>query len=202
MLSWALKIKCIIFGIGLSFLKGTWETKKLLIYLFFEVWNLTCYELQKCFRGRKEVEAERSRVRDKFFMSFGQCCEDVSWYSTGSTFFFKVFHIHAPKWFIIFTMLLFPIVVPSVPGIFFGLLMLSKLCLFHIFRLLFAYSGSALVQIRIFSGSSFSSLTQSMLLMFLPLWAHADCFKNLFKTMVRVLVLSCVLLILSALKIW
>lgn len=40
--------------------------------------NSAAIKIQKCYRGRKEVEAERSRVRDKFFLTFGQSCEDVS----------------------------------------------------------------------------------------------------------------------------
>ncbi|GMP76227.1 hypothetical protein CsSME_00032998 [Camellia sinensis var. sinensis] len=33
--------------------------------------------MQKCFRGRKAVEAERLRVRDHFFMTYGKHCQNV-----------------------------------------------------------------------------------------------------------------------------
>ncbi|XP_073118616.1 E3 ubiquitin-protein ligase UPL6 [Henckelia pumila] len=40
--------------------------------------NSAALKIQKCFRGRKVVNAERSKVREKFFMTYGECCEDVN----------------------------------------------------------------------------------------------------------------------------
>ncbi|KAF5941575.1 hypothetical protein HYC85_019217 [Camellia sinensis] len=48
-----------------------------------EVWNLTTFYLQKCFRGRKAVEAERLRVREHFFMTYGKRCQNVDRHSFG-----------------------------------------------------------------------------------------------------------------------
>ncbi|GMP76226.1 hypothetical protein CsSME_00032998 [Camellia sinensis var. sinensis] len=39
--------------------------------------------MQKCFRGRKAVEAERLRVRDHFFMTYGKHCQNVDRHSFG-----------------------------------------------------------------------------------------------------------------------
>ncbi|GFQ02234.1 E3 ubiquitin-protein ligase upl6 [Phtheirospermum japonicum] len=42
-----------------------------------KIQNLTNYYSQKCFRGRKVVEAERCKVREIFFSTYGQYCQDV-----------------------------------------------------------------------------------------------------------------------------
>ncbi|KAI5650965.1 hypothetical protein M9H77_36970 [Catharanthus roseus] len=39
--------------------------------------NSAALKIQKCFRGRKIVEAERCRVRERFFMTFGESCQNV-----------------------------------------------------------------------------------------------------------------------------
>ncbi|OVA16714.1 HECT [Macleaya cordata] len=33
--------------------------------------------VQKCFRGRKAVEAERSRMREQFCLTFGDCFQKI-----------------------------------------------------------------------------------------------------------------------------
>ncbi|KAK4425990.1 E3 ubiquitin-protein ligase UPL6 [Sesamum alatum] len=40
--------------------------------------NAAAIKIQKCFRGRRVVEAERSKVREKFFLTYGQYCQDVN----------------------------------------------------------------------------------------------------------------------------
>ncbi|XP_057476366.1 E3 ubiquitin-protein ligase UPL6-like isoform X1 [Actinidia eriantha] len=39
--------------------------------------NSAAIKIQKCFRGRKAVEAERLRVRGQFFMTYGKHCQNV-----------------------------------------------------------------------------------------------------------------------------
>lgn len=39
--------------------------------------NSAAIKIQKCYRGRKAVEAEHSRVREKFFMTYGKHCQHV-----------------------------------------------------------------------------------------------------------------------------
>ncbi|PSR92481.1 E3 ubiquitin-protein like [Actinidia chinensis var. chinensis] len=39
--------------------------------------NSAAIKIQKCFRGRKVVEAERLRVRGQFFMTYGKHCQNV-----------------------------------------------------------------------------------------------------------------------------
>ncbi|GMP76228.1 hypothetical protein CsSME_00032998 [Camellia sinensis var. sinensis] len=39
--------------------------------------NSAAIKIQKCFRGRKAVEAERLRVRDHFFMTYGKHCQNA-----------------------------------------------------------------------------------------------------------------------------
>ncbi|XP_042055165.1 E3 ubiquitin-protein ligase UPL6-like [Salvia splendens] len=40
--------------------------------------NSAALIIQKCFRGRQVVEGERSKVRHKFFLNYGQYCQDVN----------------------------------------------------------------------------------------------------------------------------
>ncbi|KAL3812242.1 hypothetical protein ACJIZ3_013510 [Penstemon smallii] len=40
--------------------------------------NSAALNIQKCFRGRKVVETERCKVREKFFLTYGQDCQDVN----------------------------------------------------------------------------------------------------------------------------
>ncbi|KAH6757940.1 ubiquitin protein ligase 6 [Perilla frutescens var. hirtella] len=40
--------------------------------------NSAALVIQKCFRGRKVAESERSKVREKFFHTYGQYCQDVN----------------------------------------------------------------------------------------------------------------------------
>ncbi|XP_057809773.1 E3 ubiquitin-protein ligase UPL6 [Salvia miltiorrhiza] len=40
--------------------------------------NSAALIIQKCFRGRRVVECERSKVREKFFLNYGQYCQDVN----------------------------------------------------------------------------------------------------------------------------
>ncbi|PIN18101.1 E3 ubiquitin protein ligase [Handroanthus impetiginosus] len=40
--------------------------------------NSAALKIQKCFRGRRVVEAERGKVREKFFLTYGQYCQDVN----------------------------------------------------------------------------------------------------------------------------
>ncbi|GER51758.1 E3 ubiquitin-protein ligase UPL6, partial [Striga asiatica] len=40
--------------------------------------NFTKYYSQKCFRGRRKVEVERCKTREKFFLTYGQYCQDVN----------------------------------------------------------------------------------------------------------------------------
>ncbi|XP_075487964.1 E3 ubiquitin-protein ligase UPL6 [Primulina tabacum] len=40
--------------------------------------NSAALKIQKCFRGRKVVNAERSKVREKFFMTYGEGCQVVN----------------------------------------------------------------------------------------------------------------------------
>ncbi|KAL6978059.1 E3 ubiquitin-protein ligase upl6, partial [Sarracenia purpurea var. burkii] len=39
--------------------------------------NSAAIKIQKCFRGRKAVEAEKLRVREQFFMTYGKLCQNV-----------------------------------------------------------------------------------------------------------------------------
>ncbi|CAN4115282.1 unnamed protein product [Withania somnifera] len=39
--------------------------------------NSAAIKIQKCFRGRKEVEAKRSKVRENFLKTYGECCHSV-----------------------------------------------------------------------------------------------------------------------------
>lgn len=39
--------------------------------------NSAAIKIQKCFRGRKVVEAERSKVREQFIISYGKRCQNV-----------------------------------------------------------------------------------------------------------------------------
>ncbi|XP_052208292.1 E3 ubiquitin-protein ligase UPL6-like isoform X2 [Diospyros lotus] len=39
--------------------------------------NSAAIKIQKCFRGRKVVEAEHSRVREQFFKTYGNLCQNV-----------------------------------------------------------------------------------------------------------------------------
>lgn len=41
-------------------------------------WTRELYYSQKCFRGRRVVETERCKVREKFFLTYGQYCQDVN----------------------------------------------------------------------------------------------------------------------------
>lgn len=50
------------------------------VHLATMVWILTNYMLQKCYRGRKAVEAERAKVREQFCFSFGDHCQKVDRY--------------------------------------------------------------------------------------------------------------------------
>ncbi|THG14289.1 hypothetical protein TEA_021874 [Camellia sinensis var. sinensis] len=45
--------------------------------------NSAAIKIQKCFRGRKAVEAERLRVREHFFMTYGKRCQNVDRHSFG-----------------------------------------------------------------------------------------------------------------------
>ncbi|KAL7178360.1 hypothetical protein ACSBR2_031501 [Camellia fascicularis] len=45
--------------------------------------NSAAIKIQKCFRGRKAVEAECLRVRDHFFMTYGKHCQNVDRHSFG-----------------------------------------------------------------------------------------------------------------------
>ncbi|XP_048321213.2 E3 ubiquitin-protein ligase UPL6 [Ziziphus jujuba] len=40
--------------------------------------NSAAIKIQKCFRGRKEVAAERSKVREQFFRTYGKLCQNVN----------------------------------------------------------------------------------------------------------------------------
>ncbi|CAA0841937.1 E3 ubiquitin-protein ligase UPL6 [Striga hermonthica] len=40
--------------------------------------NSAALIIQKCFRGRREVEVERGKTREKFFLRYGQYCQDVN----------------------------------------------------------------------------------------------------------------------------
>ncbi|KAK3029605.1 hypothetical protein RJ639_037922, partial [Escallonia herrerae] len=39
--------------------------------------NSAALKIQKCFRGRKAVEAERAKVREQFFLTYGKRCQNV-----------------------------------------------------------------------------------------------------------------------------
>ncbi|GMP57198.1 hypothetical protein CsSME_00021380 [Camellia sinensis var. sinensis] len=39
--------------------------------------NSAAIKIQKCFRGRKVVEAEHLKVREQFFMTYGKHCQNV-----------------------------------------------------------------------------------------------------------------------------
>ncbi|KAK3002828.1 hypothetical protein RJ639_018859 [Escallonia herrerae] len=39
--------------------------------------NSAALQIQKCFRGRKAVEAERVKVREQFFLTYGKRCQNV-----------------------------------------------------------------------------------------------------------------------------
>ncbi|KAL6519741.1 E3 ubiquitin-protein ligase upl6 [Orobanche minor] len=40
--------------------------------------NSAALKIQKCFRGRRTVKAERGKVREFFFLTYGQYCQDVN----------------------------------------------------------------------------------------------------------------------------
>ncbi|KAL5700753.1 HECT-type E3 ubiquitin transferase [Ranunculus cassubicifolius] len=39
--------------------------------------NLNALKIQKCYRGRKVVSSERSKMREQFYLSYGNCCQKV-----------------------------------------------------------------------------------------------------------------------------
>ncbi|XP_015574737.2 E3 ubiquitin-protein ligase UPL6 isoform X1 [Ricinus communis] len=45
--------------------------------------NASAIKIQKCFRGRKAVEIERSKVRDQFYQTYGKHCQNVDWHCFG-----------------------------------------------------------------------------------------------------------------------
>ncbi|KDP27971.1 hypothetical protein JCGZ_19051 [Jatropha curcas] len=45
--------------------------------------NAAAIKIQKCFRGRKAVEAERHKVRDQFYRMYGKHCQNVDRHSFG-----------------------------------------------------------------------------------------------------------------------
>ncbi|CAK9136437.1 unnamed protein product [Ilex paraguariensis] len=61
--------------------------------------NSAAITIQKCFRGRKEVEAERSRVREQFFLTYGEHCENVDrhCFAPGSDFLRQLLFFFSPQ---------------------------------------------------------------------------------------------------------
>lgn len=45
--------------------------------------NSAAIKIQKCFRGRKVVAAERAKIREQFFMTYGKLCQRVDRHSFG-----------------------------------------------------------------------------------------------------------------------
>ncbi|GMN55087.1 hypothetical protein TIFTF001_024203 [Ficus carica] len=56
-------------------------------------------QLQKCFRGRKVVAAERSKVREEFYAKFGKLCENVDWncFGADSEFLRRLLYFFDPR---------------------------------------------------------------------------------------------------------
>ena len=52
--------------------------------------NLNKYWIQKCFRGRKEVETERSKVRENFLRTHGERCHAVDRFAYMASMFFLI----------------------------------------------------------------------------------------------------------------
>ncbi|XP_050216747.1 E3 ubiquitin-protein ligase UPL6 isoform X2 [Mercurialis annua] len=45
--------------------------------------NTSAIKIQKWFRGRKALEIERGKVRDQFYQTYGDHCQNVDWHSFG-----------------------------------------------------------------------------------------------------------------------
>ncbi|KAK4405437.1 E3 ubiquitin-protein ligase UPL6 [Sesamum angolense] len=62
--------------------------------------NAAALKIQKCFRGRRVVEAERSKVREKFFLTYGQYCQDVNRQCFGpdSDFLYQLLFFFNPRY--------------------------------------------------------------------------------------------------------
>ncbi|KAL8481260.1 hypothetical protein ACS0TY_027692 [Phlomoides rotata] len=62
--------------------------------------NSAAIKIQKCFRGRRVVEAERCKVRDKFFLTYGQYCQDVNRQCFGpdSDFLYQLLFFFKPRY--------------------------------------------------------------------------------------------------------
>ncbi|KAJ4822903.1 E3 ubiquitin-protein ligase upl6 [Turnera subulata] len=61
--------------------------------------NAAALKIQKCYRGRKVVEAERSKVREQFYGTYGKCCENVdrSAFGAESDFLPRLFFLINPE---------------------------------------------------------------------------------------------------------
>ncbi|KAI3469241.1 hypothetical protein Pfo_025904 [Paulownia fortunei] len=62
--------------------------------------NSAALKIQKCFRGRRVVEAERCKVREKFFLTYGQYCQDVNRHCFGpdSDFLYQLLFFFNPRY--------------------------------------------------------------------------------------------------------
>ncbi|KAL7144289.1 hypothetical protein ABFS83_07G002000 [Erythranthe nasuta] len=62
--------------------------------------NSAALKIQKCFRGRRVLEAERCKVREKFFLTYGQYCQDVNreCFGPDSDFLYQLLFFFNPRY--------------------------------------------------------------------------------------------------------
>ncbi|GER31451.1 ubiquitin-protein ligase [Striga asiatica] len=62
--------------------------------------NSAALKIQKCFRGRREVEVERCKAREKFFLTYGQYCQHLNrqCFSPTSNFLSQLIFFFNPRY--------------------------------------------------------------------------------------------------------